>query len=59
MQHLVHIYILFSLQYRPNITIQFRINNIYNNNYASAICHNIITSWRMAEAYVPNYLDIL
>jgi len=38
LQHLVHFYILFSLQY--NMTIQFRINNIYKNNYASAISHN-------------------
>jgi len=31
-----------------NMTIQFRLKNIYNN-YAFAIRHNI-TLWRMAEA---------
>jgi len=34
-----------------SMAIQLCINNIYNNNYASAIRHNIIiTLWRIAEA---------
>jgi len=36
------------------MTIQLRINNIYNNNYASTIRHNI-TLWRMTEAYIFGY----
>src|SRR6218665_1023142 len=61
MHHLVHFYILFSLQY--NMTIQFGINNIYNNNYASAIRHSIyvvangrsINTWRFFSNAIPNY----
>ena len=46
-QDLMHFYILFSLQYKLyNMTIQFRIINIYNNNYAPAITHSML--WRMA-----------
>jgi len=32
-------FVFFAIIY--NVTIQLRINNIYNNNYASAIRHNI------------------
>ena len=51
-----------------NMTMQLCINNIYDGDYASesAIRHNIITLWRMAEAelfrrffsrpnVIPNY----
>src|SRR6218665_554156 len=40
-----------------NMTIQLRINNIYmyNNNYASAICHNILH----CGEWQKHYLDIL
>jgi len=38
------------------MTIQFRINNIYNNNYASAIRHSLL---HCGEWQKHNYLDIL
>jgi len=38
------------------MTIQLRINNIYNNNYASVIRHNIS---HFSEWQKDNYLDIL
>jgi len=38
------------------LTIRLRKNNIYNNNYASAIHHNIL---RCGEWQKHNYLDIL
>ena len=38
------------------MTIQLRINNIYNNNYAYAICHSKL---RCSEWQMHNYLDIL
>jgi len=40
-----------------NMTIQLRINNIYNNNYVSAIRRSIIL--RCGEWQKHNYLDIL
>ena len=39
-----------------SMTIQHRINNIYNNYNASAIRHNIL---RCGEWQKHNYLDIL
>ena len=39
-----------------NMAIQLRINNNYNNNYDSAIRHNIL---RYGEWQKQNYLDIL
>jgi len=38
------------------MAIQLRINNNYNNNYDSAIRHNI---FRYGEWQKQNYLDIL
>jgi len=35
-------FVFVAIIYSPYMTIQLGINNIYNNNYASTIRHNII-----------------
>ena len=36
------------------MTIQVHINNIYNNNHASAICYNILRCGEWHRTGVPN-----